>query len=336
MQKMNYGLATELQKIVGVELVALGRAQYHLLWFIPLAFFRGLRTNCDAIHLGDGLLAPVGWALSKMKNKPYTVTIHGLDITYRNGLYRSVVIPYIRKANRIICISENTRKLCIESGCEAERCSVIPNGLSIDKQEKPEKNKAREQLMRKYDIAADDLVILSVGRLVKRKGIAWLLRHVQPSLKRTTIIVAGDGPEREDVNKASRGLKNVRVLGRVEDDLLQLLYRGSDAFIMPNVKAEGDVEGFGMVLLEAGYNGLYSFASNINGIPEAVKNKVNGCLLESGNAEEWIKELSRFNGKKDELIKMGEKAREHVIDNYSWERIAEKYIHVWTKMTKKS
>lgn len=333
MQKINYDLATELQKAASVELIALGKAQHHLVWFVPYALFLGLGKRCDVIHLGDGLLAPLGWLLSKLKNKPYTVTVCGLDITYKNKVYRSTVIPYIRKADRIICISENTQKHCLESGCEAKKCTVIPCGIPVDGGIEPDKKKAREQISRRYNISADDLILLCVGRLVKRKGVSWFLRQVQPSLKNTSLIIAGDGPDRKEITGAANGMEKVHVLGGVNDELLRLLYRGSDAFVMPNVKVEGDVEGFGIVLLEAGFNGLYPFAADIDGIPEAVVDGKNGRLLASGNAEEWINELSRFQGKRDKLEKLGEQAREYVISNYSWKRIAEDYKSVWKEIS---
>jgi phosphatidylinositol alpha-1,6-mannosyltransferase len=336
MQKVNYDLVTELRKTLDIELIALGKAQYHLVWFVPYALFRGMGTQCDVIHLGDGLLAPVGWLLSKIKKKPYTLTVHGLDLTYRNKLYRAAVIPSIRKADRVISISENTRKLCLACGCDARRCAVIPNGIAVDDAKETDKKRGREELARRFNIDADELILLSVGRLVKRKGAAWFLRQVQPSLKKTTLILAGDGPHRNEINEAARGMAKVRILGGVDDDLLRLLYRGSDAFIMPNIPVEGDVEGFGIVLLEAGISGLYSFAADVDGIPGAVRDNVNGRLLPSGNAGAWIRELSRFEGKRDELGKKGDQAREYVINNYSWEKIAGKYGAVWKRIVSTS
>jgi phosphatidylinositol alpha-1,6-mannosyltransferase len=336
MQKLNYDLVTELQKTVDVELVALGKSQYHLFWFLPYAIIMGIVMNFDVIHLGDGLLAPIGWLLSKIKGKPYTVIACGLDITYENKFYRSAVIPYIKKADRIICISQNTSKLCIESGCEASKCIVIPCGIPVGENKGQDKKEAREEITRRYNINNDDLIILGVGRLVKRKGMEWFLKNVQPSLDRTTLIIAGDGPERNVIIKTAIGMEKVHILGRIDDELLQLLYWGSDAFIMPNIKVEGDVEGFGIVLLEAGYNGLYSFASNIDGIPEGVKDTMNGKLLESGNAQEWIQELSHFVENRDKLEQMGEQSRDYVIGNYSWGEITGNYKNVWKELAGKA
>ncbi len=332
---MSHELVAALQKTVDVKLIALRRPQYNLFWFVPFALFRGMmERRCDAIHVADGLLAPLGRALARITNRPYTVTVHGLDVAYSNKLYRSMVIPSIKAADRIVCVSENTRNLCLQNDCEAGRTVVIPNGISVGNTQGPAREVAREQIIQRYKINADDLILLSVGRLVKRKGVAWFLRQVHPSLKKTTLIVAGDGPARDEVNKVAREMEKTRILGRVDSELLRLLYRGSDAFIMPNIRVEGDVEGFGIVLLEAGCHGLYSFASNIDGIPEAVKDGVNGRLLESGNAEVWIRELSRFEGNRDDLTKMGEKARAHVTDNNSWERIAERYKSTWKEISR--
>jgi phosphatidylinositol alpha-1,6-mannosyltransferase len=336
MQKMSYQLVAELQKTIDVVLIALGRSQYHLSWFIPYALIQGIRKEFDAIHVGDGLLAPVGWLLSKVRNKPYTVTVNGLDITYRNALYQSVVIPFIRKANKVACISENTRNLCLERGCGASKAVIIPCGIPAGAGSGLAKKEARAQMARRYNIKAADTILLSVGRLVKRKGIAWFLQKVQPSLRNVTLIIAGEGPERDSICKAAKGMANVHILGEVNEELLQLLYRGSDAFIMPNIMVEGDVEGFGIVLLEAGQNGLYSFASDIDGIPAAVRANVNGRLLASGNAEEWIKALDRIEDERDALERMGEQARDFVNNNYSWERISGEYESIWKELLKKS
>jgi len=332
MQKINYDLAAELRKTTDIALIALGKSQFHLLWFIPWALLQGMFRSYDVIHLGDGLLAPIGWMLSMLKGRPFTVTVCGLEISYENRLYRRLVIPFIRRADRIICISENTLSLCISNGCEAGRCLVVPCGVSIVQRSLTDRKSARDQIIAKYEINNADLILLSVGRLVKRKGVAWFLMNVQPSLQRTTLIIAGDGPEREKIERLAQSMKNVRIIGGVDDDLLQKLYRGCDAFIMPNIHVEGDTEGFGIVLLEAGINGLFPYASRIDGIPEAVKDGKNGRLLESGNAGEWTRELSWCEANKVMLREMGEQARDYVARNYSWTDIAGKFRDVWERV----
>jgi phosphatidylinositol alpha-1,6-mannosyltransferase len=124
----------------------------------------------------------------------------------------------------------------------------------------------------------------------------------------------------------------VRILGRVDDHILRSLYRGCDAFIMPNIKVAGDVEGFGIVLLEAGRHGLYSFASDIDGIPEVIKEGANGTLLESGKADQWIAALAAFEGDRDLLCQKGMRAREYVMSRHSEESVVQGYLEIWEEL----
>ncbi|HEY5997192.1 MAG TPA: glycosyltransferase, partial [Candidatus Deferrimicrobiaceae bacterium] len=168
MQQINTDLVASLRGKADVDLIALGRGQRHLAWFLPYALLRGAWRRCDVIHLGDGLLAPLGWLLSAIRRRPYTLTLCGLEITYRNRLYRSVVLPFIRKADRIVCISHSTLKLALANGCDAARCIVIPCGVRAECLERASREAARARLVERFGVPPGDLILLSVGRLVRR------------------------------------------------------------------------------------------------------------------------------------------------------------------------
>src|SRR5690625_7613993 len=76
------------------------------------------------------------------------------------------------------------------------------------------------------------------------------------------------------------------MLGRLSEVDLSRLYRGADLFVMPNIPVEGDMEGFGVVMLEAGLSGLPVVASSLEGILDVVEEGNNGHLIESGNGWE--------------------------------------------------
>lgn len=329
MERNCFDLVTALNKVTTIELISLGRGQIHLFWFLPLALIRALGRECDLIHLGDGFLAPLGWLLSKIKGKPFSVTIHGLDITYQNSLYRFFVLPFIRTANLLVCNSANTRRLCMEHGCSPEKSVVIPCGIQVDRFSGIDRVAARQRLVNLYRTDPDTMILLSVGRLVARKGVSWFVREVLPALPGATLLVAGDGPEREELERAAAGVRNVRILGGVSDEILQELYHGSDAFVMPNIRMEGDAEGFGIVLLEAGLSGLFSVAADIDGIPEAVKEGRNGRLLESGNASLWIAAISLMSADRDGLRRMGDAAAVFVKTDCSSAARAQEYLAAW-------
>jgi phosphatidylinositol alpha-1,6-mannosyltransferase len=332
MQKHHFDLVSELRKSADVTLIALARSQAHLPWFLPYAFLKSLWVACDVIHAGDGVMAGLGWLLSRVKRRPYTVTVFGLDITYRSSLYQGFFVPAIRRADRVICISENTKRLCIEHGVDSGKCVVIPCGIPVDSGDASSTSRGREDVVRTYGIDPGDLILLSVGRLVRRKGIAWFLRRVHPSLRRTTVIVAGDGPERRALRRWGTSGGNVRILGRVDEHVLRSLYAGCDAFIMPNIHVAGDAEGLGIVLLEAGCHGLYSFASAVDGIPEVIKEGCNGTLLASGDSDQWIAALSAYEMDHDRLRPMGMTARDHVRRTFSEEAAARRYLEIWRAM----
>src|SRR3989344_1950045 len=112
---------------------------------------------------------------------------------------------------------------------------------------------------------------------------------------------------------------SVFLLGKSSDRVLKFAYNSADIFIMPNIKVEGDVEGFGMVAIEASSCGVPVVASNIEGIIDAVKDGKNGYLVESGNVMEFIKILS----KDVDLKRKGKGFKEYTKENYSWKKISE-------------
>jgi len=144
-----------------------------------------------------------------------------------------------------------------------------------------------------------------------------------PKIKNDFIyLISGDGPERENIKKTIKKnkLENcVIMLGRTNVETLKLLYNASDLFILPNIHIEGNMEGFGIVVLEAGSCGLPVIASDIEGIKDAVINGKTGWLVESENSEAFIKKIesSSFDPKSIQKI---------VRYNFNWTKIAQQYL----------
>ncbi len=107
-----------------------------------------LTKKVDVIYLQDGLLAPLGLIL-KIFRKPTAITIHGLDITYKNKFYQFLIPRCVKRLDRIICISAATRQECLERGIPEKKMTVIPDGISdefyLKNRDKEEIKKELEQ-----------------------------------------------------------------------------------------------------------------------------------------------------------------------------------------------
>ncbi len=111
------------------------------------------------------------------------------------------------------------------------------------------------------------------------------------------------------------------MLGMVSNELRKLLLNSADIFIMPNVVVEGDVEGFGIVALEAGACGLTVIAANIQGLRDAVLEGVTGYLVEEKDVEGFLYRVRNVNLKSEEI-------RSAVKATFSWGQVYRLYRDV--------
>jgi len=143
-------------------------------------------------------------------------------------------------------------------------------------------------------------IILFVGRMVKRKGLAEFLDKAWPRIiaaqPGALLLVVGDSPDnalmqdpkgaRQLMSALERsGTDTVRFLGAVADDTLWDCYAAADALVFPLVRVKGDVEGFGMVAIEAAACGTPTVAFPVGGVVDAVADGVNGVLVSEGDYE---------------------------------------------------
>jgi phosphatidylinositol alpha-1,6-mannosyltransferase len=177
--------------------------------------------------------------------------------------------------------------------------------------------------------------LLTVGRLIPRKGIDTVIRSL-PELLQTfpdlVYWIAGEGPDRQRLEAlvAERQLENtVRFLGRVSDADLPDLYRRAGIFVMP-VREEADgtsVEGFGIVYLEAAASGLPVVAGDSGGAAEAVKGGETGMVV-TPSPEAVTKALSHLLGDDAKCRQLGVAGRRWVEDNMNWDRAAQQLLEV--------
>lgn len=329
-ETQNYELYTWLSREADVKLIANKKR-----WLIPFFLIYAsiytvlLAKRYDAIILGSCLLGNVGWFVKKFTINPVIAVAHGLDLTWKNKLYQMLwVKKFIPSLDKLIAVGNETAKIAREKGILENKIAFIPNGVD------PEKcigNYSKNDLEKILDGNIDGKkIILTSGRLVKRKGVAWFIQNVMPKLPENVIYaVSGDGPDKENIQNAvieNKLESRVKLLGFVPDETRNILLNASDIFVQPNIKIEGDVEGFGISVIEAGSCKLPVVASRLEGLKDAIMDGENGFLVESENADAWISKINYILADDNFRKTFGEKSRNYVVQNYSWEKIAKRYL----------
>jgi phosphatidylinositol alpha-1,6-mannosyltransferase len=329
-ETQNYELSIWLSKYAGVKLIANKKR-----WLLPLfLLYAPLRAvlaarNYDVVLLGSGILGNVSWLIKKFTNKPVVIITHGLDLTWKNNLYQKLwVEKFIPTADKLIAVGNETIRAGVKHGIAEDKFVFIPNGVDTEKNIAPSNHSEIEKILGQS--IKDKKIILTSGRLARRKGVAWFVENVMPKLPNNVIyIVAGSGPDKENIlNKISKGNLTERVfmLGYVPDETRNMLFSTCDIFVQPNIKIPGDIEGFGISVIEAAACRLPVVASRLEGLQDAIKDGKNGFLIDSENTEGYVEKISQLLSNEETLLEFGEKARIFVVGNYSWEIIIRKYI----------
>lgn len=276
------------------------------------------RKKADEIHFVN--IFPVGIAGPLMKTffgVKYFPYVHGLDVM---GMVKSKLFPLLlfilRRSDKVIANSQYTKSKLVELGIPELQIVIIPPGLNVSKLNA--NSGLHEDIRDKYNLH-DNKVMITVSRLVERKGHDVTLKaisHVIERIPNLKYLICGDGPHRGELERlvGQYGLDSVVVFtGGITDHELHQLYECSDLFIMPSrdIKEKGDVEGFGIVFLEANYYRLPVIAGNSGGIPDAVKDEITGYLVNPLDEKEIANRI-------EELITDEGLARTMGNNGYDW------------------
>lgn len=240
-----------------------------LLWLIPkYKFMTGVQL------LAAGELLPIGTAMLFSHfafGWKYFVFVHGLDVqlAQRNIWKRWLARCVLRHASFVVVNSNYTAELAKEAGAEPTTVVVAYPCPTLARAEPDVVNE-----LRKHHRLNGRNIILTVARLVERKGVADVLLalpHVVSKVPNVLYVIVGDGPERITLEAKARE-QNLPVLftGGVTDAELSAWYELCDVFVLTPIVSQVDVEGFGIVYLEAQAAGKAVVGSMAGGVPEAI------------------------------------------------------------------
>lgn len=311
---------------------------FRLLYLIPSAV---KRFRPDVILFSSMVTAGVGPFLSRKADIPMIAINHGQDVTLPLWIYQKYLPVVFRHLSGVISVSEATRRESIKRGMAPEKGIALPNGLDPARSVNlPAADDSRRVLAEQFGIDSDPArpLILTVGRQVKRKGHAWFIREVMPLLaEEVEYLIVGDGPEHGAIQqqiKDSGFESRVFLTGRQPDEILQMAYSAANLFVMPNIPVEGDMEGFGIVLLEANQAGVPAVASDLEGIRDVIAQGVNGYRVPYGDAEAFADKVKYVLSHERKSLSVS--AKEYVLEQFSWNRVVGEYVDFLQKVVKRS
>jgi len=310
---------------------------------VPFLASLALRLRREAAaHRADAILFTsmtsalplliVGPALKKQGVRLAAIA-HGLDVTDQNPAYQMAVRRLCALLDAVMPVSRATGEEILARGLPPKSVHVVPNAVDLDRFggiAAPGRLPVRLHGAGTPPLPEDAFLLVTVGRQVRRKGFVWFIENVMPKLPERVIFwLAGDGPERPGIEAAIKrtGLQHrVRCLGKISEDELVALYRGAQLFIMPNISVPGDMEGFGIVMLEAGACGLPTLAADLEGIRDVIEEGVNGWLAPSEDANAFAARIQILLGDPDALLEASELAAKHVRSKFRWDSTAQRYL----------
>jgi phosphatidylinositol alpha-1,6-mannosyltransferase len=329
-EKQNHEIARSLAEVCQLDIIANRRGKWALPLFLPFALVKaGISLGkYDAVLLGDGVLAVLGFLLKLVSGKPVVCIVHGLDITFPNWLYRNLWVKvFMHRLDRLVAVGNETIRQGKLLGIPESSFTYIPNGVSIPD---PVAGYTRQDLEAFIGRKLNGDILLTLGRLVKRKGVAWFIDEVVHRLGQDIhYIIAGDGSEKYSIINAIKknGLEDrVFYAGAVSEQEKALLFCTADIFVQPNIQITGDMEGFGLVVLEAASYGMVVVAANIEGLKDAIQHGRNGFLVNPHDAEGYRVRINSLLKDREGRVRFGLQAREYVTKHYAWSAIARQYL----------
>ena len=338
-QLVCYQLYSHFKKRHPVRLVALGRQPLlHLVWFMPymllVSFASILRRRVDVIFFGDGVAGALAPLLRPLTRARFVVTIYGLEMTYRNSVARWLMSRGARTCDRVVVISENTRQLTEELGVPADKIVKIYVGVEPLVLTEEECRTLKERFEQEHGIRfGRDRILLNVGRLIPRKGVAAFLEKGMPLLEKDIkLIIGGGGPDLERVRqlREEMGLQGqVILLETPAEETVAMLRQSADLFLFPSVPTPNDAEGFGMTQLESMYAGTPAVVFAVDALVESVRE--GGYLIEPNDYQAFVDQIHRFYAlPSEEKEAKRREARHYVHREYGWDRITDQYLDLFT------
>ena len=273
--------------------------------FIALPCFLIFKGKSVRVIHSHGLIAgmvAVFWG--KIFRKRVITTTHSIYNFPRNGFYRSLAKWMFSYSNLVLTLSKQSKKEIEQLGVSKEKIRVFTYWVDLNRFREVDNAKEKIGLKGKF-------VVFCASRLVPEKGIRELLKAASLWNKKIRLLVASDGPLKNEVLSYQKKYGNISYIGRITQEQLPLYYSAANLFIIPSINEEG----FGRVILESLSCGTPVIGANRGAIPEAMNNTV-GRLIDI-SPENIKNTIEYFYKNTDILSKLSKNCRAFALKFYS-------------------
>jgi colanic acid/amylovoran biosynthesis glycosyltransferase len=280
-------------------------------------------------HFGpNGDLAVMMKYLGAFEGKIVT-TLHG-EIGYtRKKKYRKGYETLFEMGDLFLPMSNKERQNLVDSGCDPQKIRVHRMGVDLRKFPFSSKNFPHNRKIK----------LLTVGRLVEKKGVEYAIRAVAKIATRYPDIeykIGGDGPLSKSLQDLINQLnlnEKVKILGfQLQEEIINLI-KEADLFLAPSVTSkDGDIEGIPVVIMEAMAQGLPVLSTRHAGIPELVEDGKSGFLVPERDPDALAEKLEYLIQHQDLLPQMGSTGRDFIERNHNINKLNDQMIQMFQQL----
>lgn len=289
----------------------------------------------DLIHVFHTPFLPgIARIIKSLTGIRYIITTHGSDLSYlaTDRRFMGMMADANLHTRFITANSDFTKRwyITLFGSAIAKKVKVVMGGVNMEHFKRDPKliDQINEQFGLKHK-----KVVLFTGRLTSHKGVIYLIRAAQ-SIKGTVVIV-GDGPEREMLEKeiAKRKLTNVIMAGYMNttnNPLYHAMYERADVYVSPSVWDEP----LGLTILEAMAGHTPVVATRKGGVVSIIEEEKNGFLVRARNSTEIAEAVNRLLSDDKLRKKIGLAAYNTVKEKFSWDKIADRFEKMYQEIKK--
>lgn len=317
----------------------------------PLAVLSGLSTILAEARRGGGYdVVHAHWVVpsgamaalvlgGKGKDLPLVVSLHGSDVflAEKSRIARRGAEGAFRAAAAVTACSRDLASRSLALGARSAP-EVIPYGVDLDRF-RPDPARATA-LRRELRLAPDRGVVFAAGRLVRKKGFDVLVDAIAELSRRgrkLSLVIAGKGDLQRELAGRAREKRvegDLKLVGDIERGELPGYFAMADVVVVPSVQdSAGNVDGLPNVLLEAMASQKAIVATDVAGIPDALRPGKEGLIVPEKNSAALANGIEELLSSEPLRAALGEKARQRAREEFSWERAGERFESVLCSVT---